>query len=512
MAKNNQLKVAVFNSDFNQELYYLYKTHLDSFVINEFNKKANYCVASFSDKEIVSYTFDVEKGLSQDKLDDSVEIKMFQDAGLNHLIEYHIVYSYRDSLIDAKKVTVTAFAITSSYFNSEFANFLTKCQYIDTILPHSTLPYALYNADILEKKSDVFVYFKDNDLMISIFYEGEYVYSKNSHYGLKQLHEQFVRNNNEGVMFETFIKAIIQKGVDESLYNSTDEVHIQDLTPLFERVLGEISTVLNYAKRISGISAYDRIFIGSIYGVVPKLADFSKQILLIQTDDFNFTTQFYSPKDSYIDQNIVLLSLEALNVLSNKKANPFNLTIFKRPPRFYKRDSGKFIFLTFFAFVASMAYPLYLVSDINYKNYQLNFAIQNLNISKGEFLRLKNIEEKIKQDKKKYTQMLNEKQKKLKQRVDLLENILDKKTKISSKIPILNTIFSQISKNNVIIKKLNIDKNKFIISVLSKNDRNFTKLLGSFTDTKDFQVFMSSFVFDSKQNLFKTIITVEVSR
>jgi len=39
MAKNNQLKVAVFNSDFNQELYYFHKAHLDKFEIGEFKKR-----------------------------------------------------------------------------------------------------------------------------------------------------------------------------------------------------------------------------------------------------------------------------------------------------------------------------------------------------------------------------------------------------------------------------------------------------------------------------------------
>ena len=247
-----------------------------------------------------------------------------------------------------------------------------------------------------------------------------------------------------------------------------------------------------------------------MYGLIPKITDFAKQTLLIQIENFNFYTQFYTQKDRYIDQNIILSLLEAQNILSNKKANPFNLTIFKRPPKFYKRDSGKFVFLILFALITSMAYPMYLITDINYKNYQLNFAIQKLNISRSEFSRLKNIEEKIKQNKKKYSRILKDGQQKLKKRVDLLEDILDKKERISSKIPILNTIFAQIVKNDVLIKKLNINKNKFIICVQSKNDRNFTRLLGSFTNTKDFQVFMSSFTFDNEKDIFTTTITVEV--
>jgi len=126
--------------------------------------------------------------------------------------------------------------------------------------------------------------------------------------------------------------------------------------------------------------------------------------------------------------------------------------------------------------------------------------------------KIKNIEENIKKDKEKYTKILKDEEKKLKERVNLLENILDKKEKISSKIPILNTLFAQIAKNNVLIKKLKIDKNKFIISVLSKNDRNFTKLLGNLTNIKDFNVFMSSFIFDNEEDIFKTVITIEVNK
>ncbi|GHV09537.1 hypothetical protein AGMMS50229_19890 [Campylobacterota bacterium] len=117
-------------------------------------------VAIVPDRELVFLQFQLQKDLTTEQLTEAVEVRMFQDAGLNPMLEYKTAFSKRASTQDMRMLTIGAISASMGAIESATSQLTQDISYIDSLLPLSTLPYALYNASILEPKRDVFVYFQ----------------------------------------------------------------------------------------------------------------------------------------------------------------------------------------------------------------------------------------------------------------------------------------------------------------------------------------------------------------
>ncbi len=498
------LTCLVFDSDVPGTTYRLAATAVERHETETLKARSDTNIGLINDKEIISYSFDLDKGIEGAELDDAVEIRMFQDAGLNHMIDYKIVYSWRDSLLDTKSISISAYALTAAQLGAAFGSFKSRCNYIDRILPHATLPYALYAAEVLEKKSDIYIYFQEKSTSVSVFYGGEFVYAKTLPSGLKQLHESFVRNNNEGVSYDDFILAITQKGVDGTRYAPDGEIHIQDVTEVFERAIADKNNVIQYARRIAGLEGFERIFIGTCKGVVPKLNLMTRAALGIEAFDFD------QQGDAYIDQHIILAMIEAQNIASGRKGNPFNLTLYPRPPKLLQRESGKLFLGTAAALLVSLLYPGYLWVDALWKGYRYDTTLAELKISRDEFETLRSKEENLKNEKERYQLMLESEKVLLGEKLALLESIESKQAGNQSKAVVLQELYRNVNRHQVKIHRLEVTKNRYRLELQAANDDDFTALLRSLTGHKNFDVAMDTFFYDKGLKRFVTTIFVEV--
>ena len=503
--------VLIYDSNHSDILYQLHDHTVSIQSLDTFKGKSRFSVGLISDREIISYSFDVEKGLKEAELADTVEIRMFQDAGLNHMIDYKIVYATRDSLLDAKSLSVTAFAVTSSQFNGEFGPFKAHCNYMDTILPYATLPHALYAGEILESKNDIFIYYREKETMFSVFYEGEFVYAKSMVGGVKALYDTFVKNNNEHVTYETFLDCLIQNGLDSGRYGENPVVYHQDVMEVMERSLSDLNNVIQYARRIAGIQGFDRIFIGTEKGTVPELTTLVRNISGIRGESFEFFTPFYHTEDAYVDQNIILALIEADNILQGRAANPFNLSIYPRPPRFYKRDSGKLLLVTAAALGLSMAYPLYLAVDTHWKTYAYDSTIAKLQISQGEFLELKAKEDGYKAKKEHYLSLLQDEKAQLDRYLELFKAIEAKRMTANTKTFTLSRLFDAVNRHNLKIERIDIQENRFQLALRAKKDAYVTAFLKEVTSEKTFSVDMDAYTFNPEIRQYQTLITIKVA-
>ncbi|MCV6607620.1 MAG: hypothetical protein OIF32_05365, partial [Campylobacterales bacterium] len=176
----------------------------------EETNRSSYCTGVLPDKDFISFNFDLTKDIATSEgMDDSVEIKMYQDAGLNPLLEYNIVYNYTESKIDPTMVNVQAFAISLNGLKTNLEPYIKRFGYIDVAVPSETLPYALYNSNTLDLQNDIFVYFEKETLLISIFSNGEFIYSKEADFGLKKIVDNFTAMTGEQIKYDDFIDILI---------------------------------------------------------------------------------------------------------------------------------------------------------------------------------------------------------------------------------------------------------------------------------------------------------------
>lgn len=509
---NGNQRVVVYNNDHRTVAYRFAEGVVNTAQTEELKDKSTYSVGILSDKELISYSFDIQKGLTKQEMDDTVEIRMFQDAGLNHMIDYKIVYGVRDSLLDVKNLSVTAFAVVPTHFAASFDPIRSRCRYLDTILPFSTLPFGLYAADILEKKSDIFIYIRQKESTITFFYEGTFVYTKVLNMGLKGMYELFVKRDNEGIPYDAFVAAVTERGLDPTRYTggAGESVHHQDLLHVFEKGFADANTVIGYARRMAGIQGFDRLFIGTEKGTVPAVCAVAKEATGIPGYDLEFFTDFYLKDDPYIDQNIILSLVEAQNAAKGLETNPFNLTLYPRPKKFIHRESGRFVTLTAVGVAAALLYPAYLAVDTRWQSYTYAATLGRLQITQGEFLELKAQEDEIKTQKEHYEALLADGEKNLNGKMALLREIEAKKRLNHPKSEILSTLFHHLNAHRIQIESLRVSGESYALDLQAVHDDDLTSFLRTLTRIGTFSVSMQTFRFDPLSKSYKSTMLIRV--
>jgi hypothetical protein len=344
---------------------------------------AGYTLVTIPDKEFIFHQFDLQRDMVEEQLNEQVELKVFQDAGLNPMLEYKHAFTRRPSKQDERMWTIGASAISMGALESAAAPVVDHTPYIDAVVPVSTLPYALYNSNILDPKRDVFIYFHKDSLIISIFDNGEYVYGKSQDHGLKKLQESYSQLSHGRMEYEDFIALLT------SAPSGEDQEHnlqvLSDMREAISNALYNVKNILLYAARVSGMNTPDRLFIGTSEGAVPGLEDLAQELLEIEGHEFVFYTHFFSKSDPYVDQLSIMALLEADNAVKGLQANPFNLTPKKRPGAFTSRAGGKAILLVAAALIAAIAWPLWYVVHSEYYIYKNKDELKKLNVHQREF-------------------------------------------------------------------------------------------------------------------------------
>ena len=444
----------------------------------EESNRGSYCTAILPDKDFISFNFDLTRDIaSSEGMDDSVEIKMYQDAGLNPLLEYNIVYNYTNSKIDSSMVNVQAFAISLNSLKTQLEPYTKRFGYIDVTVPSETLPYALYNSNTLDPQNDIFIYFEKDILLISIFSDGEFIYSKEADFGLKKLVDNFTAMTGEQIKYDDFIEILISKGVDESLHNEESQRFLIDFAEMFTNIFTQVGSVIQYAGRMFGIDEFDRVFIGTEKGTIPNILPFSRDMLGIEGHDYLFFTDFFLKNDKYIDQRYVLSLLELQNSTSKKNKNPFNATIYKRPSSYLKRPGGRLIIISLIAFILSFSYPLFMLLESTKNEVVINSKLKELKFSKAEFADFKAKEDSILKRKNKLTEKLQREKAKYKTKRELLEKIYEKKIVKKAKVDFINDIFIEINKKKVKINNFQLQENFANINLESKAQGRITSLV-----------------------------------
>ncbi|MDR2033618.1 MAG: hypothetical protein LBP89_03180 [Helicobacteraceae bacterium] len=344
-------------------------------------------VVAFPDKELIFHQFDVARDMTNEQLAENVEIKVFQDAGLNPMLEYKTSFTKRISRQDERQWTIGAIAASFGALEGATNSLLSYAPYIDSVVPTSTLPYALYNANILEPKRDVFIYFQKDSLVISIFEGGEYVYGKSQDHGIKKLMDSYSQLSHARMEYEDFVSMLTSASASENKEQNLSA--LADLREAISNALFGVKNILLYAGRIAGVTNLDRVFIGTSEGTVPGLEDLAQELLEIEGHEFVFYTPFFTKSDQYVDQMAVLTLLEADNIVNNLNANPFNCTVKSRPGSLLSRPGGKAVAWIAASLVVALAWPLYYGGLIGWFMYRDKAQMSDLQQTRDTFERLK---------------------------------------------------------------------------------------------------------------------------
>ena len=466
---------------------------------------SNFVASYLRNKDIISTTVNLSRSIPEEDIQDILEIKAYEELGLDQASTYFI--SSTEVETSEEERTFHLFVAEPEVLDSLFLPIKKETKYIDLILPAPLLYRSLYQKEILQaNNTHCFVYFTKNDTFVTLYKNGEYLYSKSIEFSLEQIYDKYCEAIGEKVDEKEFYALLESEGL-----KTTNLDYQQNFMKIFGDVFITINDIIIYAKRAFNLDSIDQMFIGSEKGPIIGLDEYSQNYLGLPSSDFNFNYNVES-EEWYTDQLQYLMLLNSLDYLEDESSF-VNLSMYPRAPSFVNRASGQFIITTFAAIALSLAYPLsYLVGS--YINDAKIFAFTiDKNKSSSESKKYK----KIIGEKKSIIKGLDEKIKGLSATYDgktkTLTAIYDKKVNYRLKSGMFHDIASELDKYDVKTEMIETTEDTLRVTLVSTDDRKLTELI-KYISEKHFsevnEIDIEKIQKDPESKYYKGLLKVEL--
>ncbi|MDR1285771.1 MAG: hypothetical protein LBJ88_06195 [Campylobacteraceae bacterium] len=470
-------------------------------------KKSNFFISYVMTKDIVFGTIEISRSVSADDLQDALEIKAYEDLGLDSSINYKINYvETASSVSDQKNYVYDVFAVNSDIMAQSFSPLRGKLPCVDYVTTAPMLITALYKKSIIDQRggAECFIYFQKNDAFLAIYQNGRYLYSKSLRYSLREINERFCSLIGERVDEEIFFEILKKDGL-----NTSDIRYQQQFMKLFGEVFLYINDIAVYGKRYCNISQIDRVYIGTEIGVIVGMNEYAKSYMGLEAHNFNFSIAI-NAKEQYIDQIHVMMVLAAQLYVESGSENAFNFTIFKRPDPLSKRSAGILLGAVAAGLAVGLIYPIfnygfgfynYVIYGMRYKEYQEKLDIANDMRGKIAMLEQEHSSLKTSYDAESNLLMTRE---------GLLREIKSKRVDYIMKGSTVSDLVKLTNKNNVKLNNISQINNTVVLSLISQNEKNITELIDEIADTKLYTIRTKVILKNGNTSRYESNISMEI--
>jgi hypothetical protein len=429
----------------------------------------NFVISFVRNKDMIIASFDVGYGVDEEELDDMLYMKAYDELGLDPEKEYIISHQKADE--DNSSGVYNLFITEPDVVDENLASTLEKTTYIDLLIPAPLLYKTLYNSETLDKnESHCYIYFTMDDAFITIYKDGEFLYSKSLEYSLTQIYEKYCAIIGEKVDEKGFFETLESEGL-----KAIDSEYQQNLVRLFSEIFLQINDIIIYTKRAYGIDTIQKLFLGSIKSPIIGLGDYGYNYLGIPT--FNLDFNFHIKNDEwYVDQFQYMMVQSGLDYIKNP-LQVLNLTTVPRPPVFSKRASGQFIISATISSLVALSIPLFFLVQ----SYLINAHILQLSSQSEALYKITDRYKRILKEKRELITINKKELSGLKTIFDgkakTLTSIYNKKVDYRLKSSLLNRFAHDLLEYKVKLEKINSNKDSFILYVVSDDDKKITKYI-----------------------------------
>ena len=466
---------------------------------------SNFITSYVNNKDIITTSVHLSRSIPEEDIADILDIKAYEELGLDQANTYVISSIEVESTGEEREYHI--FVAEPEALDELYLPIKEETKYIDLIVPAPLLYRSLYTKEILQdNNTHCFVYFTQNDAFVTIYANGQYLYSKSIEYSLEQIYDKYCESIGEKVDEKEFYTILESEGI-----KTTNNDYQQNFMKIFAEVFITINDIIIYAKRAFNLDTIDQMFIGSENGPIIGLDDYSQNYLGLHSSDFNFNYHVTS-EEWYTDQLQYLMLLSSFDYMEDE-SSLVNLTMYPRAPSFVNRASGQFIISTFAAVSLSLAYPLvYLVGS-----YVNDAKIYALTIENNKLTTEANKYKKILSDKKNQIKGLDEKIKVLSTtyngKSQTLTSIYDKKVNYRLKSGTFHTIAEELSQFEVNVDRMKSEKDTLWLSLVSTDDRKFTEVIKYMSDThfdEINEIDIERIQKDTASNYYRGLLKVEL--
>lgn len=301
-------------------------------------------------------TFKLSKRLSDEEMAIQVEIRMFEEGNLNSDEEYTISY-ISHAISNDEDALVEAFALSHAKADAYFQETLTKVSAIDCVVPPFVIYSTLYPA--LAPANDLFIYWGDEEAIATVYKNGHYI----AHRTIETMASIAVET---GLELSKLKQMLQEKGLIEENYLPQE---LDKFILIQERIAKNIERIvqtINHKRSLFGLERIDHCYL-----------DFEGQTILGLESFFK----------AYGLSNVALIPLKREAVAPNElhrtlcaeyfvgNQNSFNLSPYPRKPKWYTRESGKFLAVVggvLFALLLAFLTLLWISFEEQSRNEELN--------------------------------------------------------------------------------------------------------------------------------------------
>jgi len=313
--------------------------------------KEQYAISYLNTNGFINSQIAISKNIPEEDLQDAISNKIYDDLGLDQAVEYKVQFIESFNNLDEDNRYFHVFVVDPLTITETFQTVVEKIKYLDVIIPTPLLIKSLYTKEIIENNNvHCFIYFQENDAFLTIYGDKEFIYTKSLKYSFIEMHERFCELYGERINYEEFIDFFMTANLRE-----TESDYRDYFIKLFKELFSNINDILTYAKRAFDIDKFNQVYIGSQIASVTKLDEMLEAELNIKAADFDFDYGFES-NNQYIDQLQSLMHI--YTTIPKSERYECNFTVYKRPPRFIQRESGKLLILLAASFTLAFAYPI----------------------------------------------------------------------------------------------------------------------------------------------------------
>ncbi len=301
-------------------------------------------------EDVVVYSFKIPSMQANEDLASLVEIKMYEDAGLDVNKSYKISYLVKKLDFD-EMCLVESFAIEIDAVKDQYQEVIKKAKYIDfLVLPFFAFT-TFYTNKILTSKNDIFVYIGDDEAFLCFYKNGQYISTK-SMINLNDIVEK-LHALDINITKEKLSDILENKGFKEELYDEQDSAIFIEIETIFSEVFTKINNVAMHNRSVFGFDNIDRIFFSTKKGRIKGLREFVLNFGFTGVEVLDFNLFREKQNNDFLDKVVCSYGLDKFKQNSNKQ----NITIFERPPHFLKTQFGRLIFsVALFVLILSGVY------------------------------------------------------------------------------------------------------------------------------------------------------------
>ena len=468
--------------------------------VKKFDDRAFY-ISYVQTKDIISSTVDIEVGIAEEDLKDAIEIKAYDEMGLESDKEYSIFY-FQANRDDGEFQVFNVIAIDEDVLSDIFGE-LKEIKYIDYITAAPFLMSALYTKNLLPfDKTDCFVYFHKDDAFVTIYKNGEYVFSKSIKYSLGYISDTFARELGKRIDEKSFMQMLQKTGLQHE-----NSAYQQQLMKIFGELFVYVNDIILYAKRAYRLDGIDQVYIGTEIGQIKGIEEFCYNYISLPTKYLDFK----------ISKNANEVSVEPLHMIMIEKAIEYqvtldesqNISIFRKPPPLKQRPSGKLMQILAASLLLSLLYPGY---QFIYEKMFLKPELSRLNSEYQRYAQqsrqMKAAMAKVQKAKKEIESKLSAKSKDLAFRTNLLKEVYHKKVNYPMKAKIMTDLFEKVNTHHARVVETRESNNTMTITVRSPKDKYLTELMEDMARVKHYDVSTEMIKKDENSSYYESSIKV----